>query len=69
MAHLAKLHAITGIVNKEIPYRAAMGAVAGDTAHLPATPLFRRVRLTLERMAFTALNPHNVHLGANMAMT
>lgn len=46
MAHLTEQHTVLVIVNKIIPDRTSMRIVAGDTTHLPATSLFRRVGLT-----------------------
>lgn len=69
MAHLTELHSVFRIVDKEIPDGPPMGVVAGDTTHLPAAPLFRRVRLTLERMTITARYPQYMRLVKNMAMT
>ncbi len=69
VAQLAERQAVLRIVDKIIPYHAAMGIVAGDAAHLPAAPLFRRVLLALERMPFSARYPHDVRLADEMAVT
>lgn len=69
MAHLTEYHTILRIVNKEIPYAPPMGVMAGDAAHLPAAPLFGRVRLPFERMTTAAWNPEYVRLAVYMAMT
>lgn len=69
VTQLAKEHTILGIVYKEIPDGTPMGAMAGNTAHLPSAPLFRRVRLPLERMPPAARNPDDVQLVADMPVT